>query len=558
MKLTRYKFLISLVFALVAASSCDDRLTELNVNPLGVDPETVNPNLIVATVITNTVSPHFDCEHAGVMQYVQKSGWSSSLNKYDWTGNQNWDSYYSNLRNANHLYDRAEAEGMEFQQGIALVMRALNFGYITDNWGDAPYTNALKGILGAQEDIFPAFDSQEVIYQGIIDELKMANTLLSKSKGEYTGIDPDVDVIYAGDPAKWRKLANTLMLRYYMRVSSKLESFAKTGIEEIANNPTQYPIFTSEDDDASMDYPGTSSADSWPNAVAFDQSQSNFNRVQLCAGFRDVLVGYNDPRIDVWFDKAITKITVSTAQSPEADIVVDGVRYIHPDSMAVRGWVIYDKDNWVDDINAGLVLVDTMEYPGLPIASTTGEGSAWNLNPNVIQGGPNVHNSQLDEMYKDNNGDMLKARIISYAEAAFIMAEAAQKGWNVGSQQTWYEAGIKASFNTWGLGGDSDAYLLEAGVAYDGSLDQIMTQKWIANWTVAHEAWYDWRRTGLPALTVGPKGRRDAMPLRFMYGNNEKDRNNDNYVIAMEKLVETAYTATDGKDSSWSKMWLLQ
>jgi hypothetical protein len=100
--------------------------------------------------------------------------------------------------------------------------------------------------------------------------------------------------------------------------------------------------------------------------------------------------------------------------------------------------------------------------------------------------------------------------------------------------------------------------LAGAGVAYDGSLDQIMEQKWIANWTVAHEAWCDWRRTGLPNLTVGPIATRDAMPLRFLYGNDEKNRNNSNYEAAIGNLVETEHTAQDGPDSSWSKFWLLQ
>ena len=106
--------------------------------------------------------------------------------------------------------------------------------------------------------------------------------------------------------------------------------------------------------------------------------------------------------------------------------------------------------------------------------------------------------------------------------------------------------------------GDAATYLDGAGVAYDGSLEQIMTQKWIANWTVAHESWCDWRRTGLPALTVGPKGEREAMPLRVEYDSNEISRNLDNYNAAINNLVETAHTAQDGKDSAWSKFWLLQ
>jgi len=556
---TLYK--LFLVLAVVTFVSCEDQLTELNVNPNGVDPETVNPNLILATIISSTAKPYlemsYDGDVAGAMQYVQKSGWGSGLNKYDWTGERGWGSWYGNLRNAKHLYDRSVEEGMEFQQGVAKVLRAFNFGYITDSWGDAPYTAALNAPNGEQTDLFPEFDSQDVIYQGIIAELKEANTLLSKSAGAYTGIDPDADILYEGDPALWRKMANSLMLRYYMRVSSKLESYARSGIEEIVSDASTYPIFTSKDDDATMGFIGSFGGDAWPNAIAFDASESNFNRVQLCAGFRDVLVGYNDPRIAVWFNKARIPIKVSTAQSPLADIVVAGVRYIHPDSMDVRNWKVYDKDTWPTDIEAGKVLVDTNDYAGMPIASSTGDGSGWNLNPAVIQGGFNVHNSALADVYKEASGDLLKARLISYAEVCFILAEAAQKGWSAGSQQTWYENGIKASFETWGVG-DASTYLAEAGVAYDGSLEQIMVQKWIANWTVAHESWCDWRRTGFPDLTIGPIATRDAMPLRFLYGNDEKNRNNTNYLNAISNLEETGFTAQDGEDSSWSKFWLLQ
>jgi hypothetical protein len=43
-----------------------------------------------------------------------------------------------------------------------------------------------------------------------------------------------------------------------------------------------------------------------------------------------------------------------------------------------------------------------------------------------------------------------------------------------------------------------------------------------------------------------------------MYGNDEKNRNNTNYLSAINNLEETEFTATDGKDSSWSRFWLLQ
>lgn len=553
---------IFLVFAVIALFSCDEQLTEMNVNPNGVDPSTVNPNLMVPTIITSSFDAYLNASYndryAGVMQYIQKSGWGNELNKLDWTAEQDWTGQYDVLRNAKHLYDRAGEEGMEFHQGLAIVIRASMFARIADIWGDAPYTAALNAANGGQEDLFPKYDSQETIYKGIIEELKQANTMLSKPVGDYKDISKSADVIYGGDPVKWRKLANSLMLRYYMRLSAKLPDYAKAGIQEIMSNSTQYPIFTGVADDATMAYIGTSSGDSWPANTVQDVSMSNFDRIQLCAGFRDVLVKYNDPRIDVWFNKVRTRIKVSTEQT-ENDVVIGNVRYLRPEYVQASNMVIYNPSTWVNDIKAGKTIIDTMEFVGMPIASSTGDGSNYNLNPNPIQGGPNVHNSALDDIYKAAKGNLLKARLISYSEVCFILAEAANKGWSVGgSQKDWYEKGVKASFDTWGTGSSYSDYIAQPGVAHNGTIEQIMTQKWIANWTVALESWCDWRRTGYPVLTVGPKGVRDAIPLRMEYGGLEKGRNNANYLVAKDGLQETPFTATDGKDSSWSKFWLLQ
>jgi hypothetical protein len=551
---------IFLILIMVVFASCKD-LTELNVNPNGVDPSTVNPNLLLTTVITNSLQPYVDAGYegswAGIMQYVQKSGWGSELNNYSFPEAIAWTTPYGVLRDLKQLYNRSVQEGMEFQQGLALVLRAFNFGKITDIWGDAPYSAALNAADGGQENMFPVFDPQKDIYLGIIEELKTANTLLSKPLEAYSGIDPDADVIYQGDPLAWRKLANSLRMRYYMRISTKLPDIARAGIEEIISNPGTYPIFTSNNDDATMDFIGSSSSDSWPANTTYDASESNFSRLQLCAGLRDVLLDLKDPRIEVWFNKVKTKIKISTLY-PDNDIIVNGVRYIRPEVLAADNYVIYNKNTWVDDVKSGKFLVDTLDYVGIPIAVQAGEPYTYNLNPAPTQGGYNVHVSALADMYRDASGDMLKARMISYAEVCFILAEAADKGWSVGSQQTWYENGVNASFALWGVDSEFDTYITNPGVAYDGTLDQIMTQKWIANWTVAHEAWCDWRRTGLPALTIGPRGFRDAMPIRMKYDGDERDSNQENYGAAINNLVETEFTGQDGKDSAWSKVWLLQ
>lgn len=42
-----------------------------------------------------------------------------------------------------------------------------------------------------------------------------------------------------------------------------------------------------------------------------------------------------------------------------------------------------------------------------------------------------------------------------------------------------------------------------ANVPYDGTLESIINQKYVALFWVGYEAWADYRRTGYPVLTIG-------------------------------------------------------
>lgn len=523
--------------------SCED-LTELNKNPNGADPNDVNPNLVMSTVLTEASREYVNLGYgivAGVVQHTQKDGWWSDHNNYDWS-NQSWSGFYAILEDNKLVYDRSAELGMEFHQGVSLVMKSFVFGLITDLWGDAPYSSALQGeMLG--DNLRPAFDSQEAIYNGILADLEAANTLLSKPVDEYEGIVGDADVFYNGDPLAWRKFSNSLMLRYYMRISDKKPDVAKAGIEKIVNDPTTYPIITSSDEDATMSYPGNSANTAWPNSTVFDASQSNFSRIKMAATLVDKLQDLEDPRLGVWAAKVEIPLVVDGGLPAGTDEIVeiDGkqVRQMSPD---VVGSTEIDTDQ---------------EYVGLP-PGLLGLPVLYNFNPNANQGAFNPHVSQLNDIYKEASGPLLKARLLSAAEVSFILAEAALKGWNVGDAQTHYEAGVKASMETWGVDGDYDTYIAETGVAFDGSQEQVMEQKWIASWTAATESWFDYRRTGLPDFQAGPAGKRGELPVRFYYMTDELRLNADNAENAMEQLEVTNFSQADGQNSAWSKPWLLQ
>lgn len=542
MKIITNPWIVFLVLSTLFMGSCEDKLAELNENPNGVSPDNVHPNLLLATVLTesskNVVNLGFG-DIAGVMQHTQKNGWSGGHNSYDWS-NQSWKGYYDILRNNKVMNERAVDLDYPFHQGVALVMRAFNFGLIADLWGDAPYTNALKAAEGGNENLLPAYDNQKVIYEGILADLEAANTLLTIDESAYQ--DENIygtDVIYGGNPAQWRMFANSLMLRYYMRISEKEEATAKAGIEKIVADPGTYPLITSPDNDATMDYIGNSAADSWPSNAVYDLGGSNYTRIQMCETLVDRLQTLNDPRIAVWAEKVEVPLVVEDTLPEETNTIIDGVRYIHPDQIPPD--IPYNTDP---------------EYVGLPPAVGS-LPAAYNLNAGAAQGSANPHVSAISKMYREAAGPLLKARLMAASEVYFILAEAALKGWNVGDAQTYYEAGIQASFETWGIGDQYDAYIAGP-AAFDGTLQQLIEQKWIASWSAAAEAWFDYRRTGYPELSAGEAVKRPALPLRFYYMQDELNVNANNAMEAVERLEATSFTSPDGKNSAWSKPWLLQ
>lgn len=531
--------------------SCED-LTELNENPNGARPDVVHPNLVLPTVLSETGRTFVNLGYgdiAGVMQHTQKDGWWSGHNNYDWS-NQDWTNYYAILADNKLVYDRAVELGYELHQGVSLVMKSMMFGLITDLWGDVPYSQAL---LGEQfgEHLEPPFDDQESIYAGILQDLEAANTLLSKDEYEESITEADVyfEDQLKGKPMSWRRLANSLMLRYYMRISIKKPDVAKAGIEKIIGDPTKYPIITTSEHDVAMAFTGTSADTSWPNNIAFDASQSNYSRTKMAATLVEKLQDLNDARLGVWANKVEIPLVVDAAFPPKTDEIVeiDGKKYRHlsPDMVG-------------DDP------IDTdPEYVGLP-TSLLGLPVMYNLNPAASQGAFNPHVSQLNDIYKEASGPLLRARLMTAAEVHFILAEAALRGWIVGDVAEHYNAAILASLEAWGVEDTFADYIAQTEVAYaeadgfDANLAKIMTQKWISSWTAATESWFDYRRTGLPDLQAGPAGKRSRLPVRFYYGTTELQLNDEQAALALDRLNVTTYSGPDGKNSAWSKPWLLQ
>ena len=536
--------LLTVLISLFSVISCKD-LDELNINPNGVDPETADLNLLMATFLLKVGDIVVDLgfgDIAGVMQHTQYDGWPGSHNNYDWDNDSHsWSGYYSALRNIDEFYSKAVENDYEFHQGVGLIMKCYVFGLITDLWGDAPYSEALQGEDGSSY-YQPVFDDQEDIYNGILEDLETANTLLSKSSSEYDNISSTQDVLFGGDVEQWQKFANSLALRYYMRLSEKEPDVAKEGISKIYSDSETYPIITSSNDDANLDYVGGSEDDAWPSSVEYNTSSSGtYYRNKMCATLVDTLQAFDDPRLAVWASKI--EIPLVLVSGTGVDEIEDGVRYISQDVA----------DEFEETY--GVTIDYDSDYVGIPPSITAAQ--YYNLNPNLDQGVYNPHCSQLDSMYMESTGDLLQMRLLSAAEVNFILAEAASYGWISASAEEYYIDGIQQSFNAWGVDEDAESYAERA--PYTG-LESIIEQKWISSWTAAAESWFDWRRTGLPDLQTGEEAKRVVLPLRLYYHyDDEISVNTENANAAIEKLEATDYIGTDeSNNSAWSRMWLLQ
>ena len=543
-------FIIVLSLLIGFVVSCRN-LDDLNINPNGVDPAIADLNFLLPTVQTNVGQTVYNIGvgcFSGIMQHTQKTGWFSDYNNYEWTTlSHSWNGYYSILMNNEEYFDKAVQGKYEFHEGVARIMRAYVFGLITDIWGDAPYRDALKAEYGASH-FMPVFDSQQDIYHGILADLDTANMLLSKPAADYRNIVAKQDVVYKGDVSKWQKFANSLALRYYMRLQAKEPAFAEEGIKRIAGDPAKYPLVKLSVDDANIGYPGTSKATSKPLNTVYDVDPAGaYMRVKMGKTLVDAMKANKDPRLSIWADKIKIPLKLVSGSGIDQIINIDADHKIREVSQ--------DKVTAFETANTMKVDFDP-EYAGVTISHPMVQIFNMN-NANASQGTVNPHASHLNDIYKKTSNPLVLMRLISAAETNFILAEAAFRGWISGTPAEYYADGVRQSLTAWGVGSKFDDYIAKA--PYDG-LESIIEQKWISHWTTAHEAWFDWRRTGLPVLKTGPAAVRSVLPIRWYYHTSDEiNKNRANAEAAIEKLEATSYQGSDqSKNSAWSKMWLLQ
>lgn len=542
-------FLIPILFIQFACENFEDINTSPN------NPEVVSSNFVLTYVLSETAKLYeeqgrYDSNISGAMQYTQRGTEFNSTgpNFYGW-GNESWNGYYNILRNNQIIYDNSIEDNHPFFQGIALVMRGYLFGLLTDLYGDVPFKESLQ----ASDDLFfPRYDDQKSVYVGVLTDLKDAVDLLTNLDESQYPISASSDIYYGGDSSKWLKFANALRMRYAMRLYHKRAEISELDISEVFRDASSR-LFEGNDDNAEMEFIGTTEDNSAPGG-SLRSANPNFS-VKPSLTLIKVLRELNDPRLDRWVIP-VQKKWDHSVQTP-TDISVTNV---------------FGETYDVTLMPATVEGLDTSLYVGLPIGLPSIQAINYNIGNDHASFDPekNPHVSFLHPRYRMNKESFLNVKLLTFSEVNFLMAEAIIRGdmGVTGSAAEFYKAGIRASMAEWGvltdaIGFDFESYYNHPGVDLEAATDRleyILNQKWIASW-LRPEAWFDWRRTGYPALETGEITQfGDAIPIRYIYPSPNLDPNYlVNYEDAIEKLEATAFVPVgQSKDHHYSKMWLIQ
>ena len=368
--------------------------------------------------------------------------------------------------------------------------------------GDMPYSESMKGL----DVLKPKYDTQKSIYAAMLTELETALKSMDATKPNVFG---NADPYFKGDVAKWKKFGYTLMLRLGMRLSDIEPATAKAWVEKAVAGG----VMTASADIAYLKYANVTGqfnprVNGYINGDFTSPGGDNIEGSKWSGKFIDHLKNTSDPRLPV----------LSVVWVPA------GATYTPNNTPATQRGMVNGS------INTRPTDFDTYSEPSL--------------------------------LYIDRGSPIIT---MGPAEAYLIIAEAAARGWSVGSTaQAAYDNGVRAAMAQWALwpsvaphsgvitSAQVDAYLLAnpypAAGTFAQQLEVISTQKWVSLLGDDYEVYSNWRRTKYPVfnyanwtntagqkvtypgnVTAGKMWRRFSLPIA------ERNVNPDNYYEAIKR-----------------------
>ncbi len=527
-------YLIALLFTLIAFSSCNKKFKEdyQNLN----QPTSVPPSLLLSSIEYNMWDAPFNQDERNDQFTCSNYVYYDDNLYWDGTSHSQYAGlHYGDLDNVIAMENGARplANGAVYL-ALAKFFKAYYFYEMTMKVGDLPMSDALQQL----KNLTPKYNTQKEIFQQCILWLDSANTQMDSMVNSAGGTPAfDGDIYLVGRPNKplsaqqamtvWQKVVNAFRLRVLIQLSNQsadADLNVAAQFAAIIGNPTQYPLMASMDDNLQFEY--INPYNTYPN------SPNNFGndalRYNMAATYLNTAAGLNDLR------------AMMTAEPAR-----------------------------------GLGFADTSfsSFVGAPSGQALSEMAS-----NVQAGKVSlISRHRYWETYTGEN-----TFIISYPEMCFNIAEAINRGWLTGNSEQWYINGIQASQSFYGivdgantvtfqipsglLGQDESytvhwywsTYYAQPSVKYAGDnatgLNQILTQKYLAFFRNSGlEAYFQWRRTGVPAFDAGPgTGNSGIIPLRWQYPLSESSTNSANYLAA----VQSQYGS--GNDNINEQMWILK
>jgi hypothetical protein len=221
---------VALAFALNACNN--DAITSLNQNPNSPEDVAARPLFTEASRLMTTRwfgSPvdlrayEWINQHLSEVQYDDEDRYVR-VHAADTEGTFNG-AYAGELKDFTQIITKGVAAKDPGAYAPAIALRTLTFSYVTDSWGDVPYSSALKGdSVGSS--LQPTYDKQQAIYADFFAQLDKAAKDLVGATNSLSSYDP----IYGGSPSKWQKFINSLRLRLAIRVVNVDQALASAQI----------------------------------------------------------------------------------------------------------------------------------------------------------------------------------------------------------------------------------------------------------------------------------------------------------------------------------------
>lgn len=357
MKRSIYKSLTALLIAVCGASvtACSDSYMEnLNTDPSKAD--VLDPNAQLTTAMLQTYGDLGQVEMYRNYHYAFTQQLMGCWNTTNYGGHHTidnnemcrmWTSFYPNaIKNlVDGIYNSEDDPATSNVNAALKIYRIYMMSLMTDTYGDCPYSEAGLGYIA--EKYNPRYDTQKEIYNSFFEELKDAAAQLSLANDKISG-----DVMFSGDVAKWKRFANSLRLRFAMRISEVDPDKAKAEFEDALTSDGGV-IASSADDalikymdvafsfgqDSYSDYRGNALSQLW-----FGNDPAN-NPSYICSTFFNQLKDSNDPRCyqvcRFYYDGLMSATKTDGRVDLTDEIIAKGVK-MEPCDPGTYSW-----DNWL-------------------------------------------------------------------------------------------------------------------------------------------------------------------------------------------------------------------